>query len=62
MNSTKLQPSTKPAIVGNNVLAAGVFHKLGLRQKHIIKQIVENDYFILKTLDTRDMSVTITPR
>ena len=60
MNSTKLQPSTKPAIVGNNVLAAGVFHRLGLRQKHIIKQIVENDYYILKTLDTRDMSVTIT--
>jgi len=60
MNSTKFQPSTKPAIVGNNVLAAGVFQKLGLRQKHIIKQIVENDYYILKTLDTRDMSVTIT--
>jgi len=60
MNSTNVQPTTKPAIVGNNVLAAGVFSKLGLRQKHIIKQIVENDYFILKTLDTRDMSVTIT--
>lgn len=47
-----------PAI-GNVLLAAGVFHKLGIRQKHIIKLIVENDFFILKTLDTRDMSVTI---
>ena len=36
------------------------FDRLGLRQKYIVNQIAENDYYILKTLDTRDMSVTIT--
>ena len=38
----------------------GLFRKLGIRQKYILKQMLENDYYILKTLDTRDMSVTIT--
>jgi len=38
----------------------GLFRKLGIRQKYIVKQMLENDYYILKTLDTRDMSVTIT--
>ncbi|HNU47780.1 MAG TPA: hypothetical protein PKM40_03040 [Bacteroidia bacterium] len=47
-----------PAIA-KQVLAAGDFSRLGLRQKHIVKQLVENDYYILKTLDTRDMSITI---
>ena len=43
----------------NEMLAAGDFSRLGLRQKHIVKQLVENDYYILKTFDTRDMSTTI---
>jgi len=38
----------------------GLFRKLGIRQKYIVTQMLENDYYILKTLDTRDMSVTIT--
>jgi uncharacterized protein YigE (DUF2233 family) len=42
------------------LLAAGDFSRLGLRQKHIIRQLAENDYYILKTFDTRDMSLTIT--
>lgn len=43
----------------NEMLAAGDFSRLGLRQKHIVKQLVSNDYYILKTFDTRDMSTTI---
>jgi len=43
----------------SEMLAAGDFSRLGLRQKHIVNQMAENDYYILKTLDTRDMSTTI---
>lgn len=46
-------PAAKP------LLAAGVFSRLGKKQKEIINKIVLDDYYILKTLDTRDMSVTI---
>jgi len=41
------------------MLAAGVFSRLGKNQKEIINKIVRDDYYILKTLDTRDMSITI---
>ena len=51
--------NSSAVMTANPLLAAGDFSRLGLRQKHIVKQLVENDYYILKTLDTRDMSVTI---
>lgn len=56
-----MQPivTTSASIEANPVLAAGNFRKLGLRQKHIVNQMAENDYYIIKTLDTRDMSTTI---
>ncbi len=37
-----------------------LFSRLGKRQKHIVIQMVENDYYILKTRDTRDRTTTIT--
>jgi hypothetical protein len=41
-------------------LASGVFSRIGKNQKYIINKIVLDDYYILKTLDTRDMSMSIT--
>lgn len=35
------------------------FKKLGLKQKYILKQMVVNDYFILKTINTTDNTTTI---
>ena len=54
---TSLNQETPPA--AKPLLAAGVFSRLGKNQKEIINKIVIDDYYILKTLDTRDMSVTI---
>lgn len=41
------------------LLAAGAFSRLGKHQKEIINKIVIDDYYILKTLDTRDMTTFI---
>lgn len=40
----------------NRVLATCVFRRLGKYQKEIIKLMVEDDYYILHTFDTRDNS------
>ena len=58
--NTNVQDLGVSPAIAKQMLAAGDFSRLGLRQKHIVKQLVENDYYILKTVDTRDMSVTIT--
>lgn len=36
------------------------FSKLGRVQKYIIKKMVEDDYYLLRTFDVRDMTVTVT--
>lgn len=50
MKSTKVSTTTEAANDGNTLLAAGVFHHLGKRQKKIINLIVMDDYYILKTV------------
>lgn len=41
------------------VLTTGVFRRLGKYQKEIIKLMVEDDYYILHTFDTRDNSFSL---
>ena len=58
--NTNVYPTPEALAFAKPMLPICDFRRLGVKQKHIVKQIVENDYYILKTLDTRDMSVTIT--
>ena len=54
--STKLSKIHENGNDVNRVLAIGVFNRLGKYQKEIVKLMVEDDYYILHTFDTRDNS------
>lgn len=57
--STEISNTNKNGNDVNRVLVTGVFSRLGKYQKEIIKLMVEDDYYILHTFDTRDNSFSL---
>ena len=59
MNSTNVQPSTSPAIVGNNVLPAVSWYKsLSLNQKMALKEVSA----LICGMKWEDFNILFSPR
>ena len=59
MNTENLSIENENGNNANTVLATGVFRRLGKIQKEIVRLMVEDDYYILHTFDTRDTSFSL---